>query len=1391
MAVKGMRGALTLALVMMLWWFVGSACGLSEGLLTLPRETRIIGEEAFYKDASIQRVEMPDGVKEIQDKAFACSGLQRISLSGSITYIADNAFDGCEGLMIDAPAGTYAAYWVEKWRSMGGSGDDPDATPAKYFTYSFIDGECHIEHMDHLISEVVIPRRIEGRPVVDIGKTFKGKTCLTRVVIPEGVREIPDEAFQECWNLSEVVIPEGVRLIGKSAFANTALACAVIPKGVTRIDSRAFYECEQLTQVVIPDTVRSIGEYAFCRCPLDEVAIPECVTQIGAGAFWGSAVRKLTLSEGLESIGNSAFGGCSRLTRAVIPDSVVDIGTGLFISCGNLADATVGDGVTVISEDMFSDCKALETIRLSGRVARIEAGAFAYCTELTRVEIPSSVAYISDYAFTGIEPERLTILAAPNSIAEEFAQTQGFPVDRISGYGCLEGRILDAVDESSPVPRAKVTAYAMNEYGDMTPGVVERDGSFQFTLLSGAYRIVAEAEGYAALTDYVEVRDGETSQIQAFLMVSGTQVQTGYASGRIIDAITGAPVSGARIDIREGWDNVIIVPCASADTDAEGRFRVQLPIGSYTAAVRHPGYAESGFNLTVIPDADFTVQDYRLVPAVKEDQYRIVLEWGDLPKDLDAHLDGRYTNYGMFQVSFMNRQFEIDGTTLCTLDVDDREGNGREVITLTPEARKPFYFYVHRFTDDGTISTSGAQVTVFKGSQRIRAISVPINGADMPCWNVFALRDGEIILRNTFTEEPEQSYAGALIPVTVSSAQPILYMGTGQECQPDLVFSDGLPHNYFSALTLSEEGSELLSVGDDGGRGTLIAKKDGETFVDCDIWEFGEEESYQTCLDVCVVYRLPESLEMCVGQEVTLNGWSWIFGDEMDFEHPTWRSDDPSVAQILRTDGVEATLRAVNVGNTVVRMRNEVCGAEARVKVTVGNRPTRIDVNRREIELGIGEQDQILVSYGNGEAWYHPQFESRDANICEVSETGELIGVGEGRTSIVITAGSVKKEIIATVGHPPEWIEFVDKQGDPLTTLKTLRGFRIALPEVRIDEGAFSRIHYDPVDASEGAKVFYQNQTITASTYNGLEATLQVEVENNTEWERLREAKGKYDVACSTLRNSVHGLCTKIENSMKTFDSAKKAEVRTLLEEFLSVTNTYTTSGVKLPEAIVNYIVDQVYNDLMRDIPELDKCETELDVIHAINKLCFTGEQNLTFTCGGVRYTYTGDSLGSSEAFAISLGTISDTHGNQWPMVMTFTPQQGVQSFMNELKRLAEAKINAAWRKSIMDGRSVTELNDLRSILEGLAKTDPRTKEILLEISGITNQLDRLTDSDTIECVKQFDILSENLNDLFNIVNLSDAGTSELETLYAMMFGQKKYIDDMISAAEFLIEMIP
>ena len=259
------------------------------------------------------------------------------------------------------------------------------------------------------------------------------------ITIPKGVTSIGGHAFFECDSLTSITIPEGVTSIGDAVFCRCSrLTSITIPDSITSIGEYAFWGCTSLTSITIPDSVTSIGDYAFEYCPsltsvyvtdiakwcnisfdgtyanplyyahnlylngelVTELVIPEGVTSIGNSAFQGcSSLSSITLPDSVTSIGNFAFDNCTSLASITIPDSVTSIGNFAFSGCSSLTSITIPDSVTSIGKDAFYGCSSLTSITVPDSVTSIGYAAFRDCTSLTSITIPDSITSIGNYAF--------------------------------------------------------------------------------------------------------------------------------------------------------------------------------------------------------------------------------------------------------------------------------------------------------------------------------------------------------------------------------------------------------------------------------------------------------------------------------------------------------------------------------------------------------------------------------------------------------------------------------------------------------------------------------------------------------------------------------------------------------------------------------------------------------------------------------------------------------------------------------------------------------------------------------------------------------------------------------------------------------------------------------
>lgn len=209
------------------------------------------------------------------------------------------------------------------------------------------------------------------------------------VVIPAGVKRIDARLFCQ-GSIRSVVIPEGVTTIGKSAFSGCIdMVSVTLPASVKEIADDAFEQCFHITQwnispkntnyrldgpfifseqgrvifrvaeriaghLDIPVGVREINTGAFDYCPIAEASMPEGVEKIGPRAFASTALKKVHLPDSLKEIGIGAFQSCHQLESITIPSGVQRIGDGTFRDCPNLKEVIVLGQHTYLHQSLMA-----------------------------------------------------------------------------------------------------------------------------------------------------------------------------------------------------------------------------------------------------------------------------------------------------------------------------------------------------------------------------------------------------------------------------------------------------------------------------------------------------------------------------------------------------------------------------------------------------------------------------------------------------------------------------------------------------------------------------------------------------------------------------------------------------------------------------------------------------------------------------------------------------------------------------------------------------------------------------------------------------------------------------------------------------------------------------
>lgn len=211
-------------------------------------------------------------------------------------------------------------------------------TSIENFHVSYLDdGTISLGSYSGSGQQVVIPNEVEGKMVTVIqADTFANHEEILKVVIPDSVIEIGDNAFTNCSNIESVKLGTGIKKIGSYAFGMN-LKTLDLPEGLEEIGRAAFSGLSDLEELNIPSSLNEINRGVFLGCGIESLVIPGNIKKIGVQAFCKCQnLKSVELKEGVEIIKEGAFEKCELLESVIIPSSVNTIEEYAFYDCPNV-----------------------------------------------------------------------------------------------------------------------------------------------------------------------------------------------------------------------------------------------------------------------------------------------------------------------------------------------------------------------------------------------------------------------------------------------------------------------------------------------------------------------------------------------------------------------------------------------------------------------------------------------------------------------------------------------------------------------------------------------------------------------------------------------------------------------------------------------------------------------------------------------------------------------------------------------------------------------------------------------------------------------------------------------------------------------------------------------
>ena len=204
-----------------------------EGIITFDGVVTHMGNDVFAGKTSLIGISVPNGVKKVQPGAFLnCTNLNEVHISS-----------------IEA--------WCNIYFEQSITTNWPYSNPLYYAKNLYLNGE--------LITDLVIPDGVTEIP----NNAFHGCANIQSVTIGKDVEYMGQRAFAECSSLAEVVIPNTdhtIRLATNVFELSSNLTEVILGNNITDIPTHAFYGCSSLGSITIPDTVTEIGNSAFGEC---------------------------------------------------------------------------------------------------------------------------------------------------------------------------------------------------------------------------------------------------------------------------------------------------------------------------------------------------------------------------------------------------------------------------------------------------------------------------------------------------------------------------------------------------------------------------------------------------------------------------------------------------------------------------------------------------------------------------------------------------------------------------------------------------------------------------------------------------------------------------------------------------------------------------------------------------------------------------------------------------------------------------------------------------------------------------------------------------------------------------------------------------------------------
>ncbi len=251
--------------------------------LTMGDKVKKIGAGTFSGCKALENMTISPNIEEVGRNAFACAWAEKQPIEGGVLYIGKVAYERDRktpgaNTAINIKEGTVslADYFANNHAALTSI-----TLPS---TLRILGARCLAGTS---LSSITLPESLEKIGIEAFAAGDGGSGSLRRITIPKNVTSIGNRAFAETPLVRVTYNAENASLYNLYGVAverifPESVTRVIIGEGVKSIPNNLFDGCRNITRVEMASTVERIGDYAFAGCTsLSHIDLPSSMKYLG------------------------------------------------------------------------------------------------------------------------------------------------------------------------------------------------------------------------------------------------------------------------------------------------------------------------------------------------------------------------------------------------------------------------------------------------------------------------------------------------------------------------------------------------------------------------------------------------------------------------------------------------------------------------------------------------------------------------------------------------------------------------------------------------------------------------------------------------------------------------------------------------------------------------------------------------------------------------------------------------------------------------------------------------------------------------------------------------------------------------------------------------------